>query len=232
MNTIEIALNTAASTLLQGRTIFFTGTDVAAPQIKFIDTKFPVIKTVYAAEVLGQATLSFTTANSTVYSFTVKQEVGGIVNTFLVSYTSDAGATEDEIEDNLGLVLTKLIATGALKASYTEGSTSLVITADAGYPLLTVIAGQNTTVGTVTVGKNAINAGADLVAAGVSNAVAGNTYTSYEFLTATLSQSAGMERDVWSKVVVYIKTSQGSIAALDTILNAAAFDAGQVELLS
>lgn len=234
MVTQRIALNTATGATLADRAITFAGADVSAPVINFLDNQAAnCIKTVYAAEVLGQATVSYTAGNNTTYSFVVKQTVNGQENTAIISYTSDASGSEAEIDAAIGAQLDALIASGYLQCSYsTSGSTTVVITALAGYPLLQVIAGQNTTVGSVTVGAKAVNKGADLASAGVENAVAGNTYTSFEFVTADMSFSAGQERKVWKKLIVYIKTGETAIAQLTSILNADAFASGQVELLS
>lgn len=232
MVTQQIAINSTTDVDIAKRKITFFGSDTAVPEINFISTQSPVVKTVYAAEVAGQATVSYTAGNNTVYSFTLKQMVGSQESVAIISYTSDASGSEAEIDAAIEAQVDKLVASGYLKLSYANGSTSFVFTADAGYPLLKVIAGQNTTVSSVTNGAKAVNAGADLVAADVENAVAGNTYTSFEFLTADLSVSAGMERNVWKKLVLYIKTGDSSIAKLTTILNADIFDTGQVELLS
>jgi hypothetical protein len=232
MNTVQYVLNTAASAAIANRQITFPSASPAGPVIKFLDSKYPVKKTVYSAEVLGQATVSWTVANNTTYSFVVKQKIGAQESIVPFSYTSDATATEAEIDAAITAVFTQLIASGVLKiaAVNVSGTNTAVFTALAGYPELTVIAGQNTTVGSVTVGKKAVNAGADLVAAGVPNAEAGSTYTSYEFTTADFTMSAGQERDVWKKLVLYVKTGEDAIGDLDAILDADAFDSGQIEL--
>lgn len=234
MVTQRIALNTATGASLADRAITFAGADVSAPVISFLDNQAAnCIRTVYAAEVLGQATVTYVAGNNTTYSFVVKQIVNGQENTAILSYTSDASGTEAEIDNAFSKQLDKLIASGYLKCSYSvAGASTIVITALAGSPLLQVIVASNVTVGSVTVGKKAVNNGVDLVAEGVENAVSGNTYTSFEFVTADMSFSAGQERKVWKKLIVYVKTGQTAIAQLTTILNAAGFASGQVELLS
>jgi hypothetical protein len=234
MVTQRIALNTATGATLADRAITFAGTDVSAPVISFLDNQAAnCIRTVYAAEIPGAATVSFSAGNNTTYSFTINQIINGEKKTSIFSYTSDASGSEAEIDAAFTAALTKLISNGYFQFAFTvAGSSTIVITANAGFPLLQVIAGENVTVGSVTAGANAVNKGADLVAAGVENAVAGNTYTSFEFVTADMSFSAGQERKVWKRLVVYVKTGQTAIAQLTTILNAAGFASGQVELLS
>lgn len=232
MVTQRIAINSTTDVDIAKRKITFYGADVATPVINFIATQSPVVKTVYAAEALGEATISYTAGNNTTYSFVIKQVVGGQENTAIISYTSDASGSEAEIDAAIEGQLDTLIASGYLQLSYSNGSTAFTLTALAGYPLLTIIEGQNTTSSAVTVGAKAVNKGSDLVTAGVENAVAGNTYTSFELLTADLSLSAGQERNVWKKLIMYIKTGDTAIAKLTTILNADIFDSGQVELLS
>lgn len=234
MVTQRIALNSTTDVDIANRKITFYGADTAAPVINFINTVSPAVKTVYAAEVAGVVTIVYTDVNSVTCSFVLRQEVNGVVNTFPISYTTEAGNALTDQDAAFGAILDQLISSGALKATYTNAvSGTIVVTADAGYPILTGSEGTNiSSVTQTTTGSYAVNDGADLVAAGVDNAVAGNTYTSFEFLTADLSLSAGMERNVWKKLIVYIKTGDTAIAKLTTILNADEFDTGQVELLS
>ena len=131
MKNVQLAINSTTDCDIANRAIKFYGADVATPVIDFINTKSPVIKTVYAAEVLGAATVSYTAANNTTYSFTVKQVIGNNEVVVPFSYTSDGSGTEAEIDAALGAALDILIASGALQVSYSvAGSSTIVITAD------------------------------------------------------------------------------------------------------
>jgi hypothetical protein len=234
MKNVQLAINSTTDCDIANRAITFYGADVATPVIDFINTKSPVIKTVYAAETAGVVTIVYTDVNSVTCSFILRQQVGDVINVFPISYTTTADNALSDQDAAFGAILDQLIASGALKATYTNTvSGTIVVTAASGYPLLSGSEGTNiSSVTQTTTGKYAVNKGADLLAAGVENAVSGNTYTSFEFLTANRGNGAGQERLVWEKLTLYIKTGDTSIAKLTTILNADIFDTGQVELLS
>jgi hypothetical protein len=233
MNTIQLAINSTTDVDPTGRNIVFYGADTTVPPINFLNT-LSTVKTVYSAEVPAVLSVAFTEAASTTYSFIVRQVQGSFTAAIPVSYTTNATQSGDDLEDALVAILTKLRASGALKidAVTSNDASPLVITAAAGYPLLTISDVHNTTTTVTTAGAKAVNAGADLVAAGVPNAVSGNTYTSFEMLTASLAVGAGQERNIWKKVVYYIKTGDTAIAKLTTALNAAIYDPGNFTALS
>ena len=67
------------------------------------------------------ATLNWTAANTTVYSFYLVYLNSGVPTSILVSFTSDPTATDTEIGDGIVLLVTALTGTTGVSASYSSG---------------------------------------------------------------------------------------------------------------
>ena len=68
------------------------------------------------------ATLNWTAANTTVYSFYLVYLNSGVPTSILVSFTSDANATDAEIGAGIVLLVTALTGTTGVSASYSSGA--------------------------------------------------------------------------------------------------------------
>jgi hypothetical protein len=134
------------------------------------------------AEVSQVDTVTPTAANSVTYTLVLAQTVeNGFYYTQTYSYTSDSSATATEICNGFRSVIN-----GDTKIKVTaSGTTTLVLTADAGYSqfLTTVVTSSSSTgvlaIANTTAGVYAINTGALLITQGYTTAVSGTNYTSY-----------------------------------------------------
>jgi len=98
-------------------------------------------------ETLSVQTLTFSAANSTVYSFKVSQMVDGALKVVSFNYTSDATATAGEIATAIVDTFNAQVAQGGIYVTASGSSSPVTLTAQAGYPLFTVYdASSNITV--------------------------------------------------------------------------------------
>lgn len=172
-----------------------------------------------------------TAANSTLYVLQLNQTVsGGVVLNQQFVYTSDAGGTATEICDGFRT---------AINASNFEivasGTTTLILTANAGYAKFTSTSSMSVGVlsiatggsGGSTAGVYAVNTYASLTAAGVVGVSAGKTYTSLQYqwvdLVGTVDKLTDSVVNQWT---VYVDDSATNYAAflvkLQSIVNAVA----------
>lgn len=111
-----------------------------------------------------------------------------------------------------------------------SGATNLVITADAGYPLVTqVVETINTAVFTswtfTTPGVLAVGAAADLIAAGVPGAETGKSYITYKtkVLADKGKKNNGTSEVSYEDFILYVESTR-TVTDLDNILNGGYID--------
>lgn len=129
-------------------------------------------------ETVAVKTVSFTAANSTEYSFILSQDVdidgtGKRNNSEIITVKSDASGTNAEIEAAMKAAIESHTAAGRLKLTVVAGgSGSVILTADAGYPLFQCSSIQNVTVaetyGTFAAGKQSAVAGDSTAATAIA----------------------------------------------------------------
>lgn len=178
------------------------------------------------AETVQVDTITPTAANSTLYVLQLNQTVsGGVVLNQQFVYTSDASATATEICNGFRT---------AINASNFEivasGGATLILTANAGYPVFTSSVSMSPgvlSVALTTPGVYAVNTYASLTAAGVEGLTAGKTYTSLQYQWVDLEGTVDKLTDsVVNQWTVYVDDSATNYAAflvkLQSIVNAVA----------
>jgi len=113
-------------------------------------------------------------ANSTRYQCAITQLIDGKTEQFLVDYTSDASATDAEVENALVAQVQAMIDGGALKATVAAASNGILVTGIANYPTLNIVGAENLTVASEqSYADNATQSGSFFAA--VVSALAGTT---------------------------------------------------------
>jgi len=177
------------------------------------------------AETLQITTVTPTVANSTYYELTITQFVNGQYNVQKVFHTTpSSGATATTICDALRAQL----ATYSNIKITGSGTTTFIMTAQAGYPIFTAVSTGAGTLGVVTgtPGVHSVGTYADLVAAGVTTAVSGHTY--YQVAFTYVKQHEGLLNGNLSTDTnvhtLYVYASASNFSAFNTrmgeVLNA------------
>lgn len=117
-------------------------------------------------ETLNVQTLTFTAANSTDYSFSVKQTINGVDKIVNFFYTSDATATAAEIATAIVNTFNAQNAQNGIFVTATGSASPVTLTAQAGYPLFTVYNASSN----ITVANGMGNINTALQAGSISNA--------------------------------------------------------------
>ena len=132
-----------------------------------------------AAEVLRAQDVSYTFANNTIYKFAITQVLNGINQTAFITYESDSNATDLEVATAL---VAQINAHTELGVSASGLASPITVTAVTGTPVFSIQGISNVTVAAASpVGTVAQGQGADLVAAGITGALAGSAYSQYVF---------------------------------------------------
>lgn len=157
----------------------------------FVPVKYANImnvkKTAAVAETADVDTVTVTRAASTEYRLTIVQKVGSAdtLTPEYVSHTfyhmSSAGAASDQ--SIVDAFVTMINAHNAFKVTAAAtAATTFTITTAAGYPVIrTTAVTSNLSVAQTTPAVVAKGQGADLIAAGIEDAVSGRAYTLYEY---------------------------------------------------
>lgn len=171
-----------------------SGSDLTSPEaLRFIPMDvmgiFSVSKQAGAAGASRAMTLTPTAANNAIYSVTIsvfKESdwgyFGPALQTFTVSFTSDASATVAEI--TAGLTNAINLVGAAFGVTATDGTTLVTVTSNTTVPQnINII---STGVGVIAVAQSTAftkpyGLAANLLARGLNNAVAGQVYTEYSF---------------------------------------------------
>ena len=167
------------------------------------------------------------------YSFILTQRVGGDLIVERIAYTASTGDTYTNVSAGWKAIVDAHAASGRIKVASTVISTVtnaddvLTITSADGYALMSVSNASNSVtlnIAGATTGVAAVNAGADLLAAGVVDSfdstqkpVSGKVYTSYE-LTLMLPKGSGgfneQTSDQKHTLMLYLETTATNYAAL------------------
>ena len=168
LNTIQAA---AADLSIAARVLGITG----APRLNYPSIA-SMVQTNYNAETLQIATVAYTVANNTTYSFSLKQIVNGNILHDTVTYTSDSNATAAEI----AAAISNIVTARGFKITPSGVASPVTLTAQAGYPVFTIVGILNTT---VVVGTPGVEANG--TAAKVTALVAGLNATSSVAISST-----------------------------------------------
>jgi len=178
-------------------------------------------------------------------SFSLAQDLSSLNNNLadvynaLIQYTIKTGDTATTVGDSLVTMISKL----PFQATAVNTTGTVVITATTANPAIIGAEiqdqGANITVTNTTAGVKAIGQGADLIAAGIPEAVSGSTYTIYT-LTYNTFKPAGVNEDTSERldtVTLYIGSTAGTtsgayITALSGILNGTSTTANYLDVLS
>lgn len=165
------------------------------------------------AEVLQITTVTPTAANNTTFSLYLTQFVNGVWVTGYLTHTTDAsGQTATDICNALRA---QLLAQSTFKITG-SGAATLILTAQAGYPIFLAqnISPSTTTVVTGTPGVKSRGTYADLVAAGVTGATAGATYSQIPITFVELEGSLmGNTESSQNKHTLYVQEGVANFAA-------------------
>jgi hypothetical protein len=178
-------------------------------------------------------------------SFSLSQDMSSLNNNLpdtynaLIQYTIKTGDTATTVGDSLVTMISKL----PFQATAVNTTGTVVITATTANPAIIGAEiqdqGANITVTNTTAGVKAIGQGADLIAAGIPEAVTGSTYTIYT-LTYNTFKPGGVNEDTSERldtVTLYIGSTAGTtsgayITALSGILNGSSTTANYLDVLS
>jgi hypothetical protein len=171
-------------------------------------------------EVPAVWTITPSVGNNTFYQLVINQfvpAIGGTI-THTLSYTSDSTATATEICDALRAEL-KLYTDLNIVGS---GTTTLVLTAEAGSPLFTVTSSVGSLLGVVNTTPGVASKGkyADLVAKGFTGGVSGASYSTLklDFLVTPPAEGVGGISFSSRTHYVFINEADGDYAAFSTKL--------------
>lgn len=154
------------------------------------------------------------TAGNT-YSFSITQAVDTGTITRFISYTAITGDTTTTICDAFRTIL----AANGLEV-VGSGTSTCIITANAGYNVFNIAAIENTSVSTGTPGVAMSGSYAQVVAAGGTDAVSGRYYDQYTVVTGFNSPNTGGESSLEvHPVLLYVFVDKTTSAA-----NALAFE--------
>lgn len=200
-----------------------------------------------AAATAGVVTIvvsgALTAGNS--LSFSLAQDLSALSNNLpdvysaLIQYTIKTGDTATSVGDSLVTMISKL----PFQVTAVNTTGTVVITASTANPSIIAAEiqdqGANITVTNTTPGVKAIGQGADLIAAGIPEAVSGSTYTLYT-LTYNTFKPAGVNEDTSERldtITLYIGSTAGTtsgnyITVLSGILNGTSTTANYLDVLS
>lgn len=191
------------------------------------DNKFPLTGIPYdgmttggivvaVTEVLQVDTITPTAANSTEYTLTLTQLIDGEIKRKTFSHTSPAsGATATTICN----AFRSMINASSEFQITASGTTTLVLTADAGYSQFkTTAVTSNLALVNTTAGVYPKGQGADLIAAGIEDAVSGQAYDAitFEYLEALAPAMGDERRRVVVSHTVYMDNDSGDYATVTT----------------
>ena len=178
-------------------------------------------------------------------SFSLAQDLSSLNNNLpdvysaLIQYTIKTGDTATTVGDALVAMITKLPF--QLTAVNTTGT--VVITANTANPSIIGSEiqdqGANITVTNTTAGVKAIGAGADLIAAGIPEAVSGSVYNVYTVTYKTFKSDGDVDSvsERLDTITLYIGSTAGTtsgnyITVLNTILNGGSTTANYLDVLT
>jgi hypothetical protein len=165
-------------------------------------------------------------------SFSLSQDISALNNNLpdtynaLIQYTIKTGDTATTVGDALALMVNNL----PFEATAVNTTGTVVITATTANPAIIGAEiqdqGANITVTNTTAGVKAIGAGADLLAAGIPEAVTGSVYTLYVLTYKTFKPDGDVDSvsERSDTITLYIGSTAGTssgayITALSNILN-------------
>ncbi len=135
----------------------------------------------YVGETLQVTTVAFSASNNVTYKLTLTQEIDGETRNQTFFYTSDANASLAEI----CAAFVAQINNSSFRVTASGSGSPLTLTAQAGYAKFVVTLVSNFTSQTTgTPGVYAAYTGAQLIAKGVEDAVAGTNYHYWKFTFA------------------------------------------------
>ena len=178
-------------------------------------------------------------------SFSLAQDISALNNNLpdiyssLVQYTIKTGDTVTTVGDAIALMVNNM----PFEATAVNTTGTVVITATAANPSIIGAEiqdqGGNLAVTNTTAGVKAIGAGADLIAAGISEAVTGQSYDIYVVTYKTFKADGDVDNvsERLDSITLYIDetsgtTSGGYGSALDTILNGSSTTANYLDVMT
>lgn len=190
-----------------------------------------VTKTAYNAETAQVSTITFTAVASTEYGLMISQNVqangdnGRPEEVRVLKYTSKASG---DTATTIGDAFRAQLAVGSRLQITATGTTTLILTANAGYPIFSVQAlnaNASIAIAATTAGVKANGKGADLIAAGFDNCVSGQTYTVYSF---KYKRDTGPKNEqalpVYDNVFIALDTTVTPSPTIDAVLDGTYID--------
>lgn len=216
MKNIVVVLNApsgASDVTLSGKNVNVTG---AKPFSQMLSLMSPKLSGGAGTAQVSTITPA-TAAAGVTYSFSITQVVSTGTITRLISYTATAADTATTICDNFR----EILAANGLEV-VGSGTTTCIITANAGYNVFNIAAISSTSVATGTPGVPVTGSYAQILAAsgGETTAVSGRYYDQYTVVTTFNSPNNGGETNLEiNPVLLYIFVDKTTSAA-----NALAFE--------
>ena len=178
-------------------------------------------------------------------SFSLAQDISALNNNLpdiyssLVQYTIKTGDTATTVGDAIALMVNNL----PFEATAVNTTGTVVITATAANPSIIgaeiLDQGGNLAVTNTTPGVKAIGAGADLIAAGISEAVTGQSYDIYVVTYKTFKADGDVDSvsERLDTITLYIDETAGTTSGaygsgLDTILNGGSTTANYLDVMT
>lgn len=178
-------------------------------------------------------------------SFSLSQDISSLNNNLpdvynaLIQYTIKTGDTATTVGDAIALMVNNL----PFEATAVNTTGTVVITATAANPSIIAAEiqdqGANIAVTNTTPGVKAIGQGADLIAAGIPEAVTGQSYDIYVVTYKTFKPDGDIDSvsERQDTISLYIDETAGTTSGaygsgLDTILNGASTTANYLDVMS
>lgn len=185
---------------------------------------------------------TLTAGNS--FSFSLAQDISSLNNNLpdiyssLIQYTIKTGDTATTVGDAIALMVNNM----PFEATAVNTTGTVVITATAANPSIIgaeiLDQGANIALTNTTPGVKAIGAGADLIAAGISEAVTGQSYDIYVVTYKTFKADGDVDSvsERLDSITLYIDETAGSSSAygstLDTIFNGGSTTANYLDVMT
>ena len=171
------------------------------------------------AETLGVQTVSNAGTNNTAYRFRITQFVASLGRYVIhdITHQSPTAGTTTTTVSNAFRAELRALKDLAVTVN-ADGNATAVITAETGSPILSIVDVSGTTTVNTTPGVHSRGTYADLILAGVTNAVAGETYKQIAFDYTQVSPALllGSKEETINRHTLYVNEADAAFADFDT----------------
>lgn len=191
------------------------------------------------------AVVSSTLTAGNTLSFQLSQDISPLNNNLpdeysqLITYTIKTGDTATTIGDAIAAIINKL----PFEATASNSSGTVTITATAQCPIIigaeVLDQGGNLAITNTTPGVKGIGQGADLITAGIAEAVSGQSYDVYAITYKTWKPDGDVDNvsERFDVIYLYVDETAGTTSGaygsgLDTILNGSSTTANYLDVMS